>query len=84
MYQSVGIDGWNRIDDFNILANPYTTTRPAVNLGERELFTQIPEPFTDDYILGDLNMRYDFGRNRLRRSRRTVTATSSSCATPAR
>jgi iron complex outermembrane receptor protein len=60
VYQTVRMDGWNRIDAFNILANPYTTTRPAVTLGERELFTQIPEPFTDDYILGDLNMRYDF------------------------
>ena len=35
------MDGWNRIDVFNILANPYTTTRPAVTLGEREQFTQI-------------------------------------------
>ena len=65
VYQTVRMDGWNRIDDFNILANPYTTTRPPVNLGDRELFTQIPEPFTDDYILGDLNMRYDFGRMNL-------------------
>ena len=61
VYQTVRMDGWNRIDAFNILANPYTTSRPAVTLGERELFTQIPEPFTDDYILGDLNLRYDFG-----------------------
>ena len=35
------MDGWNRIDAFNILANPFTTTRPAVDLGEREQFTQI-------------------------------------------
>jgi len=61
VFQTVEMDGWNRIDDFNILANPYTTTRPAVTLGERQLFTQIPEPFTDDFVLGDLNMRYDFG-----------------------
>jgi iron complex outermembrane receptor protein len=61
VYQTVRMDGWNRIDGFNILGNPYTTTRPPVSLGERELFTQIPEPFTDNYTLGDLNMRYDFG-----------------------
>jgi iron complex outermembrane receptor protein len=61
VYQTVRMNGWNRIDAFNILANPYTTTRPAVTLGNRELFTQIPEPFTDNYTLGDLNMRYDFG-----------------------
>jgi iron complex outermembrane receptor protein len=61
VYQKVEMDGWNRIDVFNILANPYTTTRPAVTLGDRKLFTQIDEPFTDEFVLGDLNVRYDFG-----------------------
>ncbi len=61
VYQKVKMDGWNRIDAFNILANPYTTTRPAVTLGQRQLFTQIEEPFTDEFMFGDLNLRYDFG-----------------------
>jgi iron complex outermembrane receptor protein len=61
VYQKVEMDGWNRIDIFNILANPYTTTRPKVTLGDRKLFTQIDEPFTDEFLLGDLNVRYDFG-----------------------
>jgi iron complex outermembrane receptor protein len=61
VYQEVEMDGWNRIDVYNILANPFTTTRPAVDLGERELFTQIDEPFTDEFLLGDLTFRYDFG-----------------------
>ncbi len=61
VFQTVRMDGWNRIDAFNILANPYTTTRPAVTLGERQLFTQIPEPFTDDFVIGDVNLRYDMG-----------------------
>jgi len=60
-YQKVEMDGWNRIDDFNILANPYTTTRPPVRLGERQLFTQIGEPYTDEFVLGDLNISYRFG-----------------------
>ena len=60
VYQNVEMDGWNRIDAFNILANPYTTTRPAVTLGEREQFTQIDEPFTDKFLLADLNIRYAF------------------------
>ena len=60
-YQKLEMDGWNRIDIFNILGNPYTTTRPAVRLGERELFTQIDEPMTDEFFLGDLNVTYDFG-----------------------
>ncbi len=61
VYQRVQQDGWNRIDAFNILANPYTTTRPAVTLGERQLFTQIEEPYTDDFLLSDLNLRINFG-----------------------
>jgi len=60
-FQRVDMNGWNRIDTFNILANPYTTTRPQVTLGGRTLFTQMPEPFTDDFLLADLNVRYDFG-----------------------
>ena len=61
IYQKVEMDGWNRIDDFNILANPFTTSRTPVTLGERELFAQIKEPFTDEFLLGDVTLGYDFG-----------------------
>jgi len=61
LYQEVDMNGWNRIDAFNILANPYTTTRPPVTLGDREQFTKFEEPFTDEFLLGDLNLEYDFG-----------------------
>jgi len=61
LYQKVEMDGWNRIDDYNILGNPFTTTRPAVRLGEREQFTQIGEPFSDEFLLADLNIGYRFG-----------------------
>jgi len=61
VYQSVKMDGWNRIDIYNILANPFTTTRPKVTLGDRKLFTQLDEPFNDKFLLGDLNIRYNFG-----------------------
>jgi iron complex outermembrane receptor protein len=61
VYQSVKMDGWNRIDIYNILANPFTTTRPKVTLGDRKLFTQINEPYNDKFLLGDLNIRYNFG-----------------------
>jgi iron complex outermembrane recepter protein len=61
VYQKVKSDGWNRIDAFNILANPYTTTRPKVTLGNRQLFTQIEEPFTDKFTLGDINLQYNLG-----------------------
>jgi len=61
IYQEVNMDGWNRIDVFNILANPYTTTRPAVTLGGRKQFTQIGEPFTDKFMLADLNLDFKIG-----------------------
>jgi len=61
VYQKVDMNGWNRADAFNILANPYTTKRPAVTLGPRQQFTQLEEKFTDDFVLGDLNVKYDFG-----------------------
>jgi iron complex outermembrane receptor protein len=41
VYQAVNADGWNRHDQYNILANPYTTSRPAVQLEPRQLFTLI-------------------------------------------
>jgi len=32
-----------------------------VFLGDREQFTQIPEPYTDKFLLGDLTMKFKFG-----------------------
>ena len=60
LFQDIETEGWNRIDDYNILANPFTTTRPAVNLGERQQFTQLEETFTDEFFLFDLNIEYEF------------------------
>jgi iron complex outermembrane receptor protein len=61
IYQEAEMDGWNRIDVFNILANPFTTTRPAITLGERQLYTQLEEETADEFLLFDLNIEYDFG-----------------------
>jgi iron complex outermembrane recepter protein len=61
LYQKIDMNGWNRIDVFNILANPYTTTRPKVNFDERRTFTQLKEPVTDKFTLGDMNLGYDLG-----------------------
>jgi len=61
VYQKGKMDGWNRQDAFNILANPFTTTRPAVTLGERQEFNQLDEIYTDKFWLGDVNLAYDFG-----------------------
>ena len=61
VYQRAAMNGWNRVDAFNIVANPFTTTRPAVTLGEREQFTQLQETFDDDFVLADVNLTYRFG-----------------------
>jgi iron complex outermembrane receptor protein len=65
VFQKVEMNGWNRVDAFNILANPYTTTRPAVTLGPRQEFNQLQEKYTDKFILGDLNLSYNFGSAQL-------------------
>jgi len=65
VYQEVRADSWNRIDAFNILANPYTTTRPPVTLGERGQFTQTREPFTDKFLLADVNLQVTLGSMKL-------------------
>ena len=64
LYQKLDMKGWNRIDVFNILGNPYTTTRPKVTLGKRQQFIQIGEPTTDKFTLGDVNLNYDLGGGR--------------------
>ncbi len=61
LYQKVDMNGWNRVDVFNILGNPFTTTRPAVTLGDRKQFTQFEEPTTDKFTLGDLTLNYNLG-----------------------
>ncbi|HVY83033.1 MAG TPA: TonB-dependent receptor [Steroidobacteraceae bacterium] len=61
VYQKLNTDGFPRIDFYNILANPFTTTQPAVDLGERGQFTQLTEGLDDDFTLTDLKLEYDFG-----------------------
>jgi len=61
VYQKLETNGYPRVDLYNILANPYTTTQPAVTIGERQQYTQIREGIDDEFSLGDLNLSYDFG-----------------------
>ncbi|HXG59346.1 MAG TPA: TonB-dependent receptor [Thermoanaerobaculia bacterium] len=61
VYQKVDTNGWNTRDVYNILGNPFTTTRPKVTLGEHQQYRQIEEPFTDEFLLGDVTLSYDFG-----------------------
>ncbi len=59
VYQKVEIDGFNRVDVYNLLANPFTTTRPRVTLGKRDQFTQLEEQFTDEFLLADTEVTWE-------------------------
>ena len=61
VYQRARSYGWNLQDEFNILANPFTTTRPAVDMDNRQEFTQLGESFQDNVLMADVNVHYDFG-----------------------
>ncbi len=56
IYQEIETDGFNRQEDYNLYANPFTTTRPAIQLGEREQFLQLNEEFSDETLLLDLTV----------------------------
>ena len=53
-YQEIDADGFNRQEVFNLFANPYTTTRPPVQLREREQHLLLNEEFTDETLLADV------------------------------
>lgn len=53
VYQRIETDGFNRQEVYNLFANPFTTTRPPIQLGEREQFLRLPEAFEDDLLIVD-------------------------------
>lgn len=56
--QNIDVDGTNRQEVFNLYANPFTTTRPAITLGEREQYLLLSEGFEDDTLIADLTAEY--------------------------
>lgn len=61
VFQKLETNGYPRVDIYNILANPYTTTQPAVSIGSLEQYRQQHEGLTDDFLLSDLKIDYDLG-----------------------
>jgi iron complex outermembrane receptor protein len=59
VYQEIEADGFNRQEVFNIFANPYTTTRPAIQLGEREQYLLRSEAFEDETLITDIVVDWD-------------------------
>jgi iron complex outermembrane recepter protein len=64
IYQEVETDGWNRRDALQHPRQSLHHHEPAVTFGERAVH-QIGEPFTDEFLLADLNIEYDFGEVKL-------------------
>ncbi len=58
VYQRLETDGYPRVDVYNILGNPFTTTEPAVTPGERGQVTQLREGIDDDFMLADLKIEW--------------------------
>jgi iron complex outermembrane receptor protein len=60
IFQQIETDGFNRQEVFNLYANQFTTTRPAIQLGEREQYLLTGEAFEDDTRLIDLTVEVAF------------------------
>ncbi len=60
VYQEAEADGFNRQEIFNVFANPYTTTRPPIQLGPRQQHLLLNEKFTDDTLLVDIVVEAGF------------------------
>ena len=56
LYQEIDMDGFNRQEVYNLFANPYTTTRPAIQLGERQQYLRLREGFDDETTIADLTV----------------------------
>jgi len=61
IYQKVKADGFNRQEIWNLYANPDTTTRPPVQLGEREQYLLLPEAFEDETVIADMVVEAEIG-----------------------
>jgi outer membrane receptor protein involved in Fe transport len=61
VYQEVRANGFNRQEVYNLYANPFTTTRPAVTFDDREQFLLLDEKFADDTLIADLTASADLG-----------------------
>jgi len=60
VYQEVTTDGFNRQEQFNLYAQPHTTTRPAVQLGPRQQHLLLDEEFKDETTLADIVLDVGF------------------------
>lgn len=62
IYQKISTDGFNRQEVFNLYANPFTTTRPAVTFKERQQFLLLDEEFKDELLIADMTLKVGLGK----------------------
>lgn len=60
VYQKVTADGFNRQDEYNLYANPFTTTVPAVNFEDRQQYLLQREKFEDKTTIADVVAKVGF------------------------
>jgi iron complex outermembrane receptor protein len=65
VYQSLETGGFPREDIYNVLANPFTQDWPTARLSDGEHYIQLEEGLTDEFLLVDTKIEYDFGPNSL-------------------
>jgi len=65
IYQKIKANGFNRQEIYNLFANRFTITRPAVQLGEREQYLLLPERFEDETLIADLTVNVGLGQHNL-------------------
>jgi iron complex outermembrane recepter protein len=61
VWQRVSTNGFNRQEVYNLYANRFNTTRPAVTFNEREQFLRLNEKFRDNTVLADAKIALDLG-----------------------
>src|SRR5688572_2136198 len=65
VYQEVKADGFNRQENYNLYANPFTTTVPPVTFAERQQFLLQREKFEDKTTIADATVKVGLGRSDL-------------------
>lgn len=61
VWQRVVTNGFNRQEVYNLYANRFNTTRPAVTFNEREQYLRLNEKFRDNTVLADATISLDLG-----------------------
>lgn len=57
IYQKIETDGFNRQEVYNLYANRFNTTRPAVTFKERQQYLLLDESFSDEIVIADMTIQ---------------------------